>query len=69
MRSEASYPGSRSFKKMCYPEGVVADGKGFGNNACSVEKAAHLRPRVARFALQPWATRSNFGVETCLNHT
>ncbi len=58
MRSEASYPGSRSFK-MRYPEGVIANRKRVGNNTFSVEEAGGLKPRAARFALQPWATRSN----------
>ncbi len=32
-------------------------------------KTRRLEPRVARFALQPWATRSNaFGVRTCLEY-
>ena len=44
MRSVASYPGSSSFKKMRYPEGVVADRKRFGNNAFSVEEAGDLNP-------------------------
>ncbi len=61
MRSEASYPGSRSFQKMRYPEGVIADSKRVGNDAFSVEEAGRFEPRVARFAphRQPWATRSN----------
>ena len=49
-----------------YPEGVIADRERFGNNAFSVEEQDDLNPGVARFALQPWATRSNaFGVGTC----
>ena len=44
MRSVASYPGSKSFKKMRYPEGVVADRKRVGNNAFSVEEAGNLNP-------------------------
>ncbi len=44
MRSEASYPGSNSFKKMCYPKGVIADRKRVGNNAFSVEEAGNLNP-------------------------
>ena len=44
MRSEASYPGSRSFKKIRYPNGVIADRKRVGNNAYSVEEAGDLNP-------------------------
>ncbi len=44
MRSEASYPGARSFQKMRYPEGVIADRKRVGNNAFSVEEGSDLNP-------------------------
>ena len=44
MRSEASYPGSRLFKKVRYPEGVIADRKRVCNNAFSVEQAGGLNP-------------------------
>ena len=44
MRSEASYPGSRSLKKVPYPEGVIADRKRVCNNAFSVEEAGGLNP-------------------------
>ncbi len=44
MRSEASYPGSRSFQKMRYSEGVIAGRKRVGNNAFSVEEAGDLNP-------------------------
>ena len=39
MRSEASYPGARSFQKIRYPEGVIADRKRVGNNPFSVAEA------------------------------
>ena len=45
-----------------YPNGVIADGKHLGNNTFSVRAERQLKPRVARLALQPWATRINFGV-------
>jgi len=44
MRSEASYPGVRSFQKMRYPEGVIADRKRVGNSAFSAEEASDLHP-------------------------
>ena len=44
MRSEASYPRVRSFQKMRYPEGVIADRKRVDNNAFSVEEASDLNP-------------------------
>ena len=44
MRCEASYPGSRLFKKVHCPEGVIADRKRFGNNTFSVEQAGGLNP-------------------------
>ena len=44
MRSEASYPGSRSLEKVRYPEGVIADRKRVGNNAFSVEEPGGLNP-------------------------
>ncbi len=37
VQCEASYPGSRSVK-MLYPNGVIADRQGVGNNTFSVEK-------------------------------
>ena len=51
-------------RKMPYPNGVIADRQRVGNNAFSVEKTgdSNSNPRVARFALQPWATRNYFGV-------
>ena len=44
MRSEASYPGSRLFKKVRYPEGVIADRKRICNNAFSAESQRGLDP-------------------------
>ena len=44
MRSEASYPGSRSFPTTRYPERVIADRQRFGNNAFSVEEEDDLNP-------------------------
>ena len=40
MRSEASYPGVKSFQKMRYPKGVIADLKRVGNNPFSVGDAS-----------------------------
>ena len=60
MRSELPWV---KFGQVFYPIGVIADRQAVGNNAYSVETDWVTRPRVARFALQPWATRNYFGVD------
>ena len=59
MRSELPWV---QIVKLPYPNGVIADRQRVGKNAFSVEKTGDSNPGVARFALQPWATRRNFGV-------
>ena len=56
---EKMLPMYRELQKTPYPNGVVADRTRRSNNAYSVEKTGRHQPRVARFALQPWATRNN----------
>ncbi len=52
-----------------YAESVVADAFPVGNNPYGVRHFLDTIPRVARFALQPWATRNNaFGVGRGLKH-